>query len=79
MASLLDIGKSTPQKWLSQYRQEINGQASKTVNALIDDFQKLREESKRVSMYLHVTFKGINTWRIDDIRSITKETCNINF
>lgn len=31
----LGIGKSTLKKWLSQYRQEMNGQAPITDNALI--------------------------------------------
>ena len=37
VASSLGVGKSTLQKWLTQYRQEINGEAPKVGNALTDD------------------------------------------
>ena len=53
MASSLGIGKSTLQKWLSQYRQEINGEAPKVGNALTDEqreLQELRKQIKRLTM-----------------------------
>jgi transposase len=49
----LGIDKSTLQKWLSQYRQEMNGQAPKTGNTLTDEqreLQELRKENKRLRM-----------------------------
>jgi transposase len=53
VASSLGIGKSTLQKWLSQYRQEISGQAPKVGNALTDEqreLQELRKQVKRLTM-----------------------------
>ncbi|MGP5174363.1 transposase [Psychrobacter immobilis] len=53
VASSLGIGKSTLQKWLSQYRQEINGEAPKVGNALTDEqreLQELRKQVKRLTM-----------------------------
>ena len=53
VASSLGIGKSTLQKWLTQYRQEINGQAPKVGNALTDEqreLQELRKQVKRLTM-----------------------------
>ena len=53
MANSLGIGKSTLQKWLSQYRQEVSGQAPKVGNALTDEqreLQELRRENKRLRM-----------------------------
>ena len=53
VASSLGIGKSTLQKWLSQYRQEINGEAPKVGNPLTDEqreLQELRKQVKRLTM-----------------------------
>ena len=53
VASSLGISKSTLQKWLSQYRQEIEGQAPKSSNALTDeqrDLQELRKQVKGLTM-----------------------------
>ena len=53
VASSLGIGKSSLQKWLSQYRQETNGQAPKVGNALTDEqreLQELRKQVKRLTM-----------------------------
>ena len=41
VASSLGIGKSTLQKWLSQYRQEMNGLPPTTGNALTDEQREL--------------------------------------
>ena len=48
VASSLGVGKSTLQKWLSQYRQEINGEAPKVGNALTDEQRELQELHKQV-------------------------------
>ena len=53
VASSLGIGKSTLQKWQSQYRQEMSGQAPKVGNALTDEqreLQELRKQVKRLTM-----------------------------
>lgn len=53
VANSLGIGKSTLQKWLSQYRQEISGEAPKAGNALTDEqreLQELRKQVKRLTM-----------------------------
>ena len=53
VADSLGIGKSTLQKWLSQYRQEMTGQATKVGNALKDEqreLQELRKQVKRLTM-----------------------------
>lgn len=53
VADPLEIGKSTLQKWLSHYCQEMNGQAPKTGNALTDEqreLQELRKQVKRLTM-----------------------------
>ena len=53
MASSLGVSKSTLQKWLTQYRQEINGEAPKVGNALTDEqreLQELRKQVKRLTM-----------------------------
>ena len=41
VADSLGIGKSTLQKWLSQYRQEMSGQAPKVGNSLTDEQREL--------------------------------------
>lgn len=41
VASSLGISKSTLQKWLSQYRQEVISQAPKAGNALPDEQREL--------------------------------------
>ena len=46
MTDSLEIGKSTLQKWLSQYRQEVKDQAPKTGDALTNEQQKLQELRK---------------------------------
>ncbi|WP_352338426.1 transposase [Psychrobacter sp. 16-MNA-CIBAN-0192] len=48
VAISLGIGKSTLQKWLSQYRQEMTDQAPKVGNALTDEQRKLQELRKQV-------------------------------
>ena len=48
VADSLGIGKSTLQKWLSQYRQEINGEAPKVGNVLTDEQRELQELRKQV-------------------------------
>ena len=53
VASSLGVGQSTVQKWLTQYRQEINGEAPKVGNALTDEqreLQELRKQVKRLTM-----------------------------
>ena len=53
VADSLGIGKSTLQKWLSQYRQELTGQVPKVGNALTDEqreLQELRKENKHLRM-----------------------------
>lgn len=53
IADSLGIGKSILQKWLSQYRQEVSGQAPKVGNALIDErreLYELRKQVKRLTM-----------------------------
>jgi len=53
VASSLGVSKSTLQKWLTQYRQEINGEAPKVGNALTDEqreLQELRKQVKRLTM-----------------------------
>ena len=53
VADSLGIGKSTLQKWLSQHRQEISGQAPEVGNALTDEqreLQELRKQVKRLTM-----------------------------
>lgn len=53
VSNSLGIGKSTLQKWLSQYRQEMGGQAPKVGNALTDEqreLQELRKQVKRLTM-----------------------------
>ncbi|SLJ84315.1 transposase [Psychrobacter sp. DAB_AL43B] len=53
VADSLGIGKSTLQKWLSQYRQEMSSQAPKVGNALTDEqreLQELRKQVKRLTM-----------------------------
>ena len=53
VASSLGIGKSTLQKWLSQYHQEMTGEAPKVGNALTDkqrELQELRKQVERLTM-----------------------------
>ena len=53
VADFLGIGKSTLQKWLSQYRKEMSGEAPKVGNALTDEqreLQELRKQVKRLTM-----------------------------
>jgi transposase len=53
VADSLGVGKPTLQKWLSQYRQEVSGQAPKVGNALTDEqreLQELRNQVKRLTM-----------------------------
>ena len=48
MVDSLGIGKSTLQKWLTQYRQEVSGQAPKVGNALTNEQRELQELRKQV-------------------------------
>ena len=53
VADSLGVGKPTLQKWLSQYRQEVSGQAPKVGNALTDEqreLQELRNQVERLTM-----------------------------
>lgn len=52
MAISLDIGKFTLQKWLHQYRQEINGQAphDSTLTDEQRELQELRKKKKPLRM-----------------------------
>lgn len=47
MAISLDIGKFTIQKWLHQYRQEINAQAPQADSTLTDEQRELQELRKK--------------------------------
>lgn len=55
VAISLGIGKSTLQKWLSQYRQETNGQAPKVGNALTDDSENSKNCVNKLSGWLWST------------------------
>ena len=48
MADSLGMGKSTLQKWLSQYRQDMSGQAPKVGNALTGEQRELQDLRKQV-------------------------------
>lgn len=70
VAISLGIGKSTLQKWLSQYRQEINGQASTTGNALTDEqreLQELRKQVKRLTMERDILKKASALLALDSL------------
>ena len=65
VADSLGIGKSTLQKWLTQYRQEINGEAPKVGNALTDEqreLQELRKQVKRLTMERDILKKLLLCW-----------------
>ena len=49
VASSLGIGKSTLHKWLSQYRQEMKGQAPKVGNALWMNSASFKSSVSRLS------------------------------
>ncbi|WP_288998545.1 transposase [uncultured Psychrobacter sp.] len=66
----LGIGKSTLQKWLSQYRQEMSGQAPKVGNALTDEqreLQELREQVKRLTMERDILKKASALLALDSL------------
>ena len=68
--SSLGIGKSTLQKWLSQYRQETNGQAPKVGNALTDEqreLQELRKQVKRLTMERDILKKASALLALDSL------------
>ena len=70
VASSLGIGKSTLQKWLSQYRQEIDGQAPKVGNALTDEQRKLKElrkKNKRLRMERDILKKASALLALDSL------------
>lgn len=70
VASLLGIGKSTLQKWLSQYRQEMSGQAPKVGNALTDEqreLQELRKQVKRLTMERDILKKASALLALDSL------------
>ncbi len=70
VASSLGIGKSTLQKWLTQYRQEINGKAPKVGNALTDEkreLQELRKQVKRLTMEREILKKASALLALDSL------------
>ena len=70
MASSLGIGKSTLQKWLSQYRQEMNGLPPTTGNALTDEqreLQELRKKNKRLRMERDILKKASALLALDSL------------
>ena len=70
VADSLGIGKSTLQKWLSQYRQEMTGQAPKVGNALTDEqreLQELRKENKRLRMERDILKKASALLALDSL------------
>ena len=70
VASSLGIGKSTLQKWLSQYRQEINGEAPKVGNPLTDEqreLQELRKQVKRLTMERDILKKASALLALDSL------------
>ena len=65
VASSLGIGKSTLQKWLSQYRQEVTGQEPKAGDALTDEQRELQEllkENKRLKMERDILKRLLLCW-----------------
>jgi len=53
VAESLNIGHSTLDRWLRQYRKELNGETPKAGNALTDEqreLQQLRKQVKRLTM-----------------------------
>lgn len=71
VADSLGIGKSTLQKWLTQYRQEINGQSPKTSNALTDEqreLQELRKQVKRLTMERDILKKASALLALDSLK-----------
>ncbi|OXL18938.1 hypothetical protein CAN34_11785 [Psychrobacter sp. DAB_AL32B] len=70
VASSLGIGKSTLQKWLIQYRQELNGQAPKAGNSLTDEqreLQELRKQVKRLTMERDILKKASSLLALDSL------------
>ena len=70
VANSLGIGKSTLQKWLTQYRQEINGEAPKVGNALTDEkreLQELRKQVKRLTMEREILKKASALLALDSL------------
>ena len=70
VADSLGIGKSTLQKWLTQYRQEINGEAPKVGNALTDEqreLQELRKQVKRLTMERDILKKASPLLALDSL------------
>ena len=71
VASSLGTGKSTLQKWLSQYRQEVISQAPKAGNALTDEqreLQELRKENKRLRMERDILKKASALLALDSLK-----------
>ena len=70
VADSLGVGKPTLQKWLSQYRQEVSGQAPKIGNALTDEqreLQELRRENKRLRMERDILKKASALLALDSL------------
>ena len=58
------------QKWLSQYRQEMGGQAPKVGNALTDEqreLQELRKQVKRLTMERDILKKASALLALDSL------------
>ena len=55
------------QKWLSQYRQEINGEAPEVGNALANELQELRKENKRSRMERDILKKASALLALDSL------------
>lgn len=58
--SSLGVGKSTLQKWLSQYRQEMNGQVPKIGNALSTNLGAIFNISNLKRFTLTILLKTIS-------------------
>jgi len=56
------------QKWPSQYRQEVTGQAPKAGNALTDEPQELRKENKRLRMERNILKKASALLALDSLK-----------
>lgn len=48
VASSLNIGKSTLEKWIKQYKDELHGKAPTTGKALTDDQRRIQQLEKEV-------------------------------
>lgn len=70
VAESLGVGKSTLQKWLTQYRKEQQGIAPKSGNALTAEqreIQQLRKENQRLKMERDILKKASALLALDNL------------